>query len=80
MLPNNSLSFNTKNVKELHSSKKRLKLIQQFKDKIGSAGVLFLQETPSNSKVEQKWNKDFKSYVFLYQEKNKFLWCPNCLL
>ena len=45
MLPNNSLNFVTNNVKGIQSSKKRLKLIQYFKDKIGSTGVLFLQET-----------------------------------
>ena len=52
MLPNNSVSFITNNVKGMQSSKKRLKLMQYFKDKIGSNGVLFLQETHSDSKVE----------------------------
>ena len=42
MLPNNSPSFMTNNVKGIPSSKERLKLMQHFKDKIGSAGVLFL--------------------------------------
>ena len=54
MFPNNSVSFITNNVKGMQSSKKRLKLIQYFKSKKGSNGVLFLQETHSNSKVEQK--------------------------
>ena len=52
---NNKLSFITNNVKGIQSLKKRLKLIQYFKSKIGSCGLLFLQETHSNSKVEQKW-------------------------
>ena len=43
MFPNNSVSFITKNVKRIQSFKKRLKLLQYFKDKIGSTGVLFLQ-------------------------------------
>ena len=60
MLPSKSLSFITNNVKGIQSSKKRLKLIQYFKDKIGSTGVLFLQETHFNSKIEQKWIEDFK--------------------
>ena len=38
MLPNNSLNFITINVKEMESSKKKLKLIQCFQDKIESTG------------------------------------------
>ena len=60
MLPSKSLSFITNNVKGIQSSKKRLKLIEYFQDKIGSTGVLFLQETHFNSKIEQKWIEDFK--------------------
>ena len=51
MLPNDSLSFVTNNDKRIQSSKKRLKLIECFKDKIGSTGILFLQETYSESKA-----------------------------
>ena len=51
--------FITNNIKGMRSSKKRLKLMQYFNDKIGSNGVLFLQETHSESKVEQKWKKYF---------------------
>ena len=54
MFPNISLSFITSNVKGIQSCKKRLKLIQYFKEKIRSTEVLFLQETHSSSKVEQK--------------------------
>ena len=61
MLPNNSLSFITNNVKGMQSSKKRLKSMQYFKDRIGPTGVLFLQETHSDSKVEQKWFSHSKS-------------------
>ena len=50
MLPNNSVSFITNNVKGMQCN--------YFKDKIGSTGVSFLQETHSDSKVEQKWKKD----------------------
>ena len=38
--------------------------MQYFKDKIGSNGVLFPQETHSDSKVEQKWKKNFKDPIF----------------
>ena len=48
----------------MKSYKGRLKSMQYFKEKIGSTRVLFLQETHSSSKVEQKWKKDFKGHVF----------------
>ena len=70
MLPNNSLSFITNNVKGIQSSKKRLKLMQYFKDKIRPTGVLFLQETHSESKVEQKWKVDFKGPVSFSHRKS----------
>ena len=69
MFPNISSSFITNNVKGIQSYRKRLKLIQYFKEKIRSTGVLFLQETYSSSKVEQKWEEDFKGYVFFSNGK-----------
>ena len=69
MLPNSSLGFITDNVKGMQSPKKRLKLIQYFKDKIGSTEVFFLQGTHSNGKVEQKWKEDFKGQVFFSHRK-----------
>ena len=56
----------------MQSSKKRcnilkLKLMQYFKDKIGSNGV---QETHSNSKVEQKWKEDFKGPILFSHGKS----------
>ena len=69
MFPNISLSFTTNKIKGIQSHKKRLKLIQSFKEKIGLAGVLFLQETHSSSNVEQKWKEDFKSHVFFSHGK-----------
>ena len=68
MLPNNSVTFITNNVKGMQSSKKRLKLMQYFKDKIGSNGVVFLQDTYSDSKVEQKWEKNFKDPTVFFTE------------
>ena len=53
MLPNKSLSFITNKVIGIQSSKKKTE-IQYFNDKIGPSGVLFLQETHSNSKSKQK--------------------------
>ena len=54
---------------EYNHLKKRLKLIQYFKDKIGSTGVLFLQETYTTSKEEQKLKGNFKVHVFFLIEK-----------
>ena len=62
MLPNNS--FITTNVNRKQSYKKRLNVIQYFNDEIGSAGLSFLQETHSDSKVEQKWREKFKRQDF----------------
>ena len=45
-----------------------------FKNKIWSTSVLFLQETHSDSHVEQKWKKDIKGPVFFLSQKGKFLW------
>ena len=64
-----SLSLITNNVKGTQSSKMRLKLIQYFRDKIGSNGVLFLQETHRNNKIKQKWKEDFQGQVFFYYGK-----------
>ena len=69
MFPNISLSFITNNVKGIQSYKKRLKLIQYFKEKIGSTTVLFLQETRFSSKVEQKRKEDFKRHAFFSHGK-----------
>ena len=68
MLQNNSLRFITNNVKGIQSSKKRSKLMQYFKDNIGSTGVLFPQKTYSDSKVKQKLKEDFKSPIFFLME------------
>ena len=52
--------------------KKRLKLIQYFKSKVGPCALLFLQETHSNSKVEPKRKEDFHGKVFLSNGKTNF--------
>ena len=40
-----------------------------MRGKTWSTGILFLQETHSSSKVEQKWNEDFKDHVFFSHGK-----------
>ena len=64
MLSNNKLTFITNNFKGIQLFKTRLKLIQYIKSKIGACGLLFLQETHSSSKVEQKSREDFHGKVF----------------
>ena len=57
------------NVKEIESFEKRLRLIQYFKDKAVSTGVVYLQENHSYRAVEQKWKEDFKGHLFLSHRK-----------
>ena len=49
-----NLSFITNNVKGIQSLKKRLKLIEYFKSKITTHGILFLQETQSSSDDDRR--------------------------
>ena len=51
--------------------------MQYFKDKIGSSGVLFLQETHSDSKVKQRWKEEFRGPVFFSHRKSNF--CGNLI-
>ena len=62
----NQLNFNflSNNVKGLQSSKKRLKLFNFLKNKIGPKGILFLQETHSSVETEKKWIDDFKDKIY----------------
>ena len=56
-------------LKEYNHLKKKLKLTKYFKDKIWSTGVLFLQESYSNNKFQQKCEDEFKGHVFFSQGK-----------
>ena len=57
------------NVKGIQSIKKRLKLIEYFKSKITTHGILFLEETHSSSNDEQKWRVNFGSNTFISHGK-----------
>ena len=63
------LSFSTNNVKGIQSMKKRLKVIEYFKSKITTHGILFLQETHSISDGEQKWRDNFGGNTFFSHYK-----------
>ena len=67
----NQLNFNflSSNVKGLQSTKKRLKLFNFLKNKIGPQGILFLQETRSSVETEKKWIDDFKDKIYFSHGK-----------
>ena len=47
----------------------RLKLIEYFKSKITTHGILFLQDTHSSSEDKQKWRDNFSGNIFFSQGK-----------
>ena len=63
-----NLSFIT-NVIGIQFLKKRLKLIEYFKNKIKTHGILFLLETHSSSEDEQKWQYNFSGNTFFSHGK-----------
>ena len=69
----NQLNFNfhSNNVKGLELIKKRLKLFNFLKKKIGPKGILFLQETHSFVERENKWIDDFKDKIYYSHGKTK---------
>ena len=70
MLPNNSVSFIINNVKGMQSSKKRSKLMQYFKDRIGSTGVLFLEKLTLTAKLSKNGKKTLKvQFCFLMESQ-----------
>ena len=62
-----NLNFLCSDVKGLQTSKKCLKLVKYFKDKIFPNGISFLQETHSKneSKIKTKDKFDSNLYFFL---------------
>ena len=67
----NQLNFNflTENVEGLLSSKKRVKMFEHFKNKIGHRGILFSQETHSSIDTEKQWNDEFKGQLYFSHRK-----------
>ena len=57
-------------LKEFNLLKKRLKLIEYFKRKITTHGILFLQETLSRSDDEKKWRDNFGGNTFSHGKRN----------
>ena len=72
-----NLNFSCSDVKGLQTSKKCLKLVKYFKDKIFPNGISFLQETHSKneSKIKTKDKFDSNLYFFLITRCEKgFMW------
>ena len=63
------MSFITNNVKRIQSIKKRLKLIEYFKSKITTHGILFLQKTHPSRDDEQRWRNNFGRNTFFSHGK-----------
>ena len=59
---NNQLNFNflTSNIRGLESSKKRVKMLEYFKNEIGHGFFLILQETHSSIETEKQWNVNLR--------------------
>ena len=51
------------NLKGLQSYKKRLEIFKYLKNKSGSSGILFLQETYSTKENEIRWIDDFNGQI-----------------
>ena len=48
----------------MKTSEKRLKLFEYLKNSIGNSGFIFLQETHSSIKDEQKWKGEVQGPLF----------------
>ena len=63
-----NFKFLTNNVKGLQSTRKRLKLLNFLKNKIGPNGILLLKETHSSVEIEKKWAGNFKGNAQFVQK------------
>ena len=72
-LPNNKLSFITNNVKGMQSLKKRLKLIQYFKRRVGPCGLLFYKKLIQTVKWNRNGRKTFMVKFSFLTEKQIFV-------
>ena len=65
-----NIKFLSSNIRGLQCKRKRLKVTEYLKDKIGSNGFLFLQQTHSTEKNEISWKKDFNGQTFFSHGKS----------
>ena len=66
---NSNYNFISNNVQGIKTSEKLLKLFEYLKNNINNNGFVFLQETHSSLKDEQKWKDDFKGALFFFTWK-----------
>ena len=55
---NSNYNFFSNNVKGIKDFEKRLKLFEYLRNNINNNGFVFLKETHSSLKDEQKWKKE----------------------
>ena len=67
---NSNYNFISNNVKGIKASEKRLKLFEYLRNNINNNGFVFLRETHSSLKDEQKWKDDFKGPLFFSHGKS----------
>ena len=60
----NQINMISNNVNGIQSTKKRIKMIQYFKNKLLPQGILFLQETHSTESNEASWREEFNASLF----------------
>ena len=60
----NQINMISNNVNGIQSTKKRLKMIQYFKNKLLPQGILFLQETHSSESNDASWSDEFNATIF----------------
>ena len=63
---NSNYNFISNNVKGIKASKRRLKLFEYLRSNINNDGFVFLQETHSSLKDEQKWKDNVKGPLFFF--------------
>ena len=64
-----NVNFFTNNIKGLQSSRKRVKILEYFRNKKVPKGILFLQETYSSAVTANKWNDEFKGQLYSSHDK-----------
>ena len=68
-MKDNVITFISKNVKGIQTSKKRMKLFEYLKSYVTTNGFVFLQETHSSIRDEKKWEDEFKGKLFFSHGK-----------
>ena len=63
-----NLNFLSNNINGLNSSKKRIKIFQCFREKIGNNWILFLQKTHSSHDTIINWRDNFKGELCFSHE------------